>query len=389
MTEESERMSDLKLPRILVVDDEEAILETMTFTFMDVYEVLTASDGDQALEILDANAPVSVVITDQRMPKMTGVELLAKVFERHPETVRIMLTGFADADATIKAINDGHIYAYINKPWEPTELKQVVRRAVAHHDLALENARLVTDLRNTNLFLHAVMDRLNLGALAVDASGAIQAVNRPAGAYLKLSEDVSGQDLGEVLERQGLANLSAVTMGLAECEGGSFEDMDLRVDGSGHRLRVSSQSLQGPDGRQIGRVILFKEISHEPLRRRFEEVVSAVAHAETDTRAAIEEGLRALSKLARDFSDTKVTSPDMIELDERVARSQTALQNWLDVDESLAQEDYPDAQLLQDRMRIANQRWPYPDDLPEGVRVLAKNVEAYYESGENPRQRAL
>ena len=137
-------MTQPEPPRILIVDDEEAILETMTFTFMDVYEVLTATDGARALELLDEKAPVSVVITDQRMPKMTGVELLAHVFERHPDTVRIMLTGFADAEATIQAINDGHIYAYINKPWEPAELKQVVARAIDHHRLTVENSRLVT-----------------------------------------------------------------------------------------------------------------------------------------------------------------------------------------------------------------------------------------------------
>ena len=67
------------------------------------------------------------------MPGMTGVELLKRVYERFPETVRIILTGFADSEATIKAINDGHIYGYVNKPWEPDELKTIVRRAVELH----------------------------------------------------------------------------------------------------------------------------------------------------------------------------------------------------------------------------------------------------------------
>ena len=77
------------------------------------------------------------MISDQRMPEMTGVEFLARVYERHPNTVRIILTGFADMDATIGAINDGHVYAYVTKPWEPDQLKQVVRRAVEHHRLRL------------------------------------------------------------------------------------------------------------------------------------------------------------------------------------------------------------------------------------------------------------
>jgi FixJ family two-component response regulator len=153
-------MTDTNLPRIIVVDDEEAILETMTFTFMDGYEVLTTTDAQEALRMLDEHSPVHVVITDQRMPGMTGVELLKEVYDRYPDTVRIMLTGFADSEATIQAINDGHVYAYINKPWEQDDLKRVVRRAVEHFDLACENRRLVDDLRGANSIMQAVMDLL-------------------------------------------------------------------------------------------------------------------------------------------------------------------------------------------------------------------------------------
>ena len=93
-------MSENERQRILIVDDEEAILETMTFTFMDVYEVLTTSDPTNAIGIMEENAPIAVVITDQRMPGMTGVELLSEVYDRFPETIRIILTGFADSEAT-------------------------------------------------------------------------------------------------------------------------------------------------------------------------------------------------------------------------------------------------------------------------------------------------
>jgi hypothetical protein len=79
----------------------------------------------------------------------------------------------------------------------------------------------------------------------------------------------------------------------------------------------------------------------------------------------------------------------MAELADRASRSQTAIQNWLDVDDRLVAEDYPDAQMLMDRMRLASQRWPRSDKLPERVHALGSVVEAYYESGENPRQRVL
>ena len=94
-------------PRILVVDDEEAILETMSFTFEDDYEVLTSSSARDALALLEREGPVAVVISDQRMPEMTGVEFLARVFALHPTTVRIILTGFADMDAImIRLVED-------------------------------------------------------------------------------------------------------------------------------------------------------------------------------------------------------------------------------------------------------------------------------------------
>jgi elongation factor P hydroxylase len=79
----------------------------------------------------------------------------------------------------------------------------------------------------------------------------------------------------------------------------------------------------------------------------------------------------------------------MADLGERISRARTALENWLDVDDALAGEDYPDAQLLQDRMRVALARWPLADEVPERVRELAHRVEEYYESGDNPKQRVL
>ncbi len=164
-------MTSPALPRILVVDDEEAILETMTFTFADDYEVYTSSDARSALELLDEKAPFAVVLTDQRMPNMDGVEFLSEVCRRHPSTVRMILTGFSDMQAIVQAINDGHVYAYISKPWEPDHLKQVMKQAVDHYELTVENERLVVDLQAANIFLEAVMDHLDTGALAVAEGG--------------------------------------------------------------------------------------------------------------------------------------------------------------------------------------------------------------------------
>lgn len=389
-------MSAPERPRILIVDDEEAILETMTFTFMDLYEVFTTSDPTAALGIMEENKPIAVVITDQRMPGMTGVELLREVYERFPETVRIILTGFADSEATIKAINDGHIYGYVNKPWEPDELKRIVHRAAELHQLTVENQRLMEDLRNANLFLGAVMDRLRTGAIAVDRDGIVRAVNQPALAFMGLDKDIHGRAMSEVFTTENHKEISEKIRLLSDERAGEpgrdFEELDIKV-GAGHRLRISSQTLSDENGEQMGRVVLFKEISHEPLTRDFETIVDAIsayeAEAPGEFRAELERSLASLAKLGERVAGAHIESANMSELGQRVSRAQTAIGNWLDVDETLATEEFPDVQLLRDRMKVAEQRWARSDALPARIVMLGRKVEDYYESGENNRERTL
>jgi CheY-like chemotaxis protein len=375
--------------RILVVDDEEAILETMTFTFEDDYEVHTSTDARRALEVLDEQAPFAAVLTDQRMPNMSGVEFLREVWKRHPATVRMILTGFADMDAIIGAINDGHVYAYITKPWEPEQLKQVMKQAVDHYQLAVENERLLKDLKHANVFLEAVMDKLDTGALAVDADEVIQALNRPARDYLALQGDLRGQPLDAALEAHGLEDLGATIHQLAEDASVTFEEVDVSVADRPYRLRVAVHNLADSSGTAFGRVVLLREISHEPLLRRFEAVLTEIVGAGDGLRAALERARDELRALAEEARNLHIDSRGVGQLSERISRVQTALESWLDVDDALAREDYPDAQLLQDRMRVGLARWPLPDQVPPRVSLLARRVEEYYESGENPKQRVL
>jgi FixJ family two-component response regulator len=382
-------MTTLQKKRILVVDDEEAILETMAFTFEDDYDVLTASSARAGLDTLDAHSPVAVVISDQRMPEMTGVEFLAKVFERYPSTVRIILTGFADMDATIGAINDGHVYAYVTKPWEPDDLKQVVRRAVEHHELARENERLVEELKGANVFLQGVVDEFDTGALAVDAAGVVQAANRGAREYLGLSSDPRGSELLPVLAGAGNEEVRAAVERLGVAEPGAFEEVACQACGSKLRLRVHLRAIEGDAGVKLGSVILLREISHEPLRRRFEELLESVAREEGPVREPLERAQVDLRTIAAEAQSANVGTPGMLELGERASRTVTAIDNWLAVEDSLRREDYPDAQLLRDRMRMASSRWPLADRVPPRVQELAQRVEAYYESGENAKQPVL
>ena len=376
---------ETELPRILVVDDEEAILETMTFTFQDDYEVHTSSDPRRALEMLDQNAPFAAVLTDQRMPDMSGVEFVTEVWRRHPATVRMILTGFSDMEAIIQAINDGHVYSYITKPWEPEQLKQLMKQAVEHYQLTVENERLLADLQRANLFLAAVMDELDTGAIAVDANDVVQAVNRPVREYLGLEQDPRGTRFDALLANRDLAAIKSAAVAMNGSEEVAFYDVDTEVN----RFRVTNRALTDADGKPFGRVILFREVSHEPLQRRFNELLGEIVSAEGEVRPALERARDQLPALVEQVRGSEIRSAGMSELADRISRTRTAVEHWLEVDDAMGAQGFPDAQVLQDRMRIAMSRWPLRDEVPARVQELARRVEEYYESGEKSDQRAL
>jgi response regulator RpfG family c-di-GMP phosphodiesterase len=129
--------------RILCVDDEPSILSALRRVFRPQgYTVFVAGSGQEGLDLL-ATESVDLVISDMRMPQMDGAQFLEQVVTRWPETKRILLTGYADASATIAAVNQGKIWSYISKPWNDGELVMAVQQALAHSRLAKENAALV------------------------------------------------------------------------------------------------------------------------------------------------------------------------------------------------------------------------------------------------------
>lgn len=149
--------------KILVVDDEPANLRSLGRLFREEYEVLTAESGQQALEVL-GHHDVALLITDQRMPGMEGIELLKKTVPIRPRMVRMILTGYTDVDALVEAINCGQVYRYVTKPWNNEELRMTVKRALEHfeankgtYELALSNERLVSRIREIQQL--ATLDR--------------------------------------------------------------------------------------------------------------------------------------------------------------------------------------------------------------------------------------
>jgi CheY-like chemotaxis protein len=124
-----------KKPKMLVVDDEPDNLDLLYRTFRRDFDVLRAESGIDALSVLSSEGEVAVIISDQRMPEMKGTEFLSKTVPQFPDTVRIILTGFTDVEDLVEAINSGQVYKYITKPWDPNELKLVVRRAAETYEL--------------------------------------------------------------------------------------------------------------------------------------------------------------------------------------------------------------------------------------------------------------
>ncbi len=115
-------------PKILLVDDEERILRSLSMLLRTQYQIFATSDGNEALNIL-RQEKIQVIISDQRMPIMSGTELLRQARDIAPDTIRILLTGYSDADAALDALNDGEIFRYINKPWGPKELRETIAQA--------------------------------------------------------------------------------------------------------------------------------------------------------------------------------------------------------------------------------------------------------------------
>ena len=139
---------------LLVVDDEPAITASIADQMHRRTRVLTAGDGEEALAALRTET-VSVILTDQRMPGMTGADLLARVAEEAPDVTRLLVSGYSDIEAVVRAINEGKVYHYLTKPWRPEILDGVVSQAFEHNRLLRERRALVEELRQANTDLEA------------------------------------------------------------------------------------------------------------------------------------------------------------------------------------------------------------------------------------------
>lgn len=213
---------------LLIVDDEENILRALgRLLRRDGYTLLAASSGPQALEILGQH-PVGVIVSDQRMPGMTGSEFLERAKELRPESVRIMLSGYTDLQSVTDAINRGAIYRFLTKPWDDELLRDNIRQAFEQYELRAERDRLATELLTLNAQLaesnqglqqriacqgeehdqyhrlmelsREVLEHLPVGVLGMDGEGRVAIANPMAGRLLgSLSDVLVGQPADHVL----------------------------------------------------------------------------------------------------------------------------------------------------------------------------------------------
>jgi class 3 adenylate cyclase len=183
---------------VLVVDDEVRVLDSLEALLAMEYRVLRAERPDTALEIL-GREEVALVLSDQRMPSMTGTELLTRSLAVSPETVRVLLTAFTDADALMASINAANIYHFILKPWDPTELTHTVRRGVERYCLARERTSLLRDLAARNRDLEATLG---------DLRAAQERVIREAAMRAQLQRYVSPRLVDLALENPTLLDLA-------------------------------------------------------------------------------------------------------------------------------------------------------------------------------------
>jgi len=145
---------------LLILDDEVNILNALKRMMMDEpFGVMTTSSAEDALLALK-HGNIKVILSDQRMPEMSGIEFLTRAKALKPDTVRILFTGFTDMQTAEEAINRGEVYRFINKPWNDEELKAVIRESIRHYDLVKENIDLLRTLREQNAKLKEANEKL-------------------------------------------------------------------------------------------------------------------------------------------------------------------------------------------------------------------------------------
>ena len=278
-------MAKQKKHTLLIVDDEKPIVDSLQGLFRRDYQVFTGMSAEEGLAVI-AREKIDVVLSDQRMSPVDGTEFLVQVRAKSPDTVRILVTGYADIESVIRAVIYGQIYGYVTKPWKPDELETLVKQAVRHLELIEENARLTVELREANVGLEAkvaertaeledleqykegIISNLTSGLLVTDGDGRITSLNPAAGKILEIQQP-SGMKGRAVSEHERLQYFSeAITRTMAE---GKLDYQEFTIPlstGETQYIGYGTSVLSGTLGQPRGVIVIFRDTTE---KRRFEE----------------------------------------------------------------------------------------------------------------------
>jgi response regulator RpfG family c-di-GMP phosphodiesterase len=231
---------------ILYVDDEPQNLNLFRSLFEQEYTVHTAESGSEALRIL-GESDIHVLLADQRMPGIDGIQLLERVARAYPETLRVLVTGYSDIDVVIDAINRGSVYHYLRKPWDVEEVQATIRNALEVHGLRRNNQKLIASLDKQNRLLRKKIAELDfLNKLQLELRGLSDSESITDKAILRLQKEI-GADIGCYCEsRSGTVQIRFPRLGSdREAElGGLIDRLDLP-------LIETPFSRSMPDGRSL------------------------------------------------------------------------------------------------------------------------------------------
>lgn len=206
---------------ILLVDDELANLEALTWILEEEYNIIKAKDGFEALDVLkndSYSSSISLIISDQRMPGMNGVEFLKQTISIIPNAIRMILTGFMDVKDIIDSINEGHIYKFLLKPLEPAELLITVKRALEAYELEIKNIKLIEQLKLMNAkleygkeYLNTIFNSVNDAIFIHDRDGNIIDVNKTASVMYGYSyEELKNMNIKNMISENSPCNWDSI-----------------------------------------------------------------------------------------------------------------------------------------------------------------------------------
>jgi signal transduction histidine kinase len=229
--------------KVLMVDDEPDVLRSVYDLLRIDYEVVTCQRASEALDHLKAVTDVAVILSDQRMPGMTGIELLQQARLIRPETMRLLFTAYADIHTVIDAINHGHVFRYITKLWGAEELESVIRQAVERHDMIIEKNQLLAELQTANAKLTEA--------------------NRLKGIFLEVASHELNTPVTVVLGLTDLWKLS-----LPNDATGPERQWVERINAAARRLAKTVQRMfKLVENREFGQTLNLETVELEPLVR--------------------------------------------------------------------------------------------------------------------------